>query len=165
MSAPSNAESARELLIRDLATDLKPVRGLRSPSMRTLAWLAILAASAAVLAMLADLSVVGRRLTAASRPVACGDRLVANRHPRPLCRVPTQPAGCAPRMGSAAAAGGAVVDRRERFGCLRAWFVPGTHAADLSEARDCLIFIMGMSAPLSALLITMLRRGCPPSGD
>jgi hypothetical protein len=65
MSAPSNAESAHELLIRDLATDLKPVRRLRSSSMRTLAWLAILAASAAVLAMLADLSVVGRRLTAA----------------------------------------------------------------------------------------------------
>ena len=29
-------------------------------------------------------------------------------------------------------------------GCLRAWFVPGTHAADLSEARDCLIFIVAI---------------------
>ena len=41
------------------------------------------------------------------------------------------------------------------FGCLRAWFVPGTHAADLSEARDCLIFIVSLSVPLSALLIIM----------
>jgi hypothetical protein len=46
-------------------------------------------------------------------------------------------------------------------GCLRAWFVPGTHAADLSEARDCLIFIVGLSVPLSALLVMMLRRACP----
>jgi hypothetical protein len=46
-------------------------------------------------------------------------------------------------------------------GCLRGWFVPGTHAADLSEARDCLIFIVGLSVPLSALLIMMLRRACP----
>src|SRR5260370_15474893 len=47
------------------------------------------------------------------------------------------------------------------FGCLRAWFVPRTPAADLSQARDCLIFIIGLSVPLSALLIIMLRRGCP----
>src|SRR5260370_34915586 len=46
------------------------------------------------------------------------------------------------------------------FGCLRVWLVPGTHAADLSEARDCLIFIIGLAMPLSALLILMLRRGC-----
>jgi len=45
-------------------------------------------------------------------------------------------------------------------GCLRTWFVPGTHAADLSEARDCLIFIVGFAVPLSALLIIMLRRAC-----
>jgi len=51
-------------------------------------------------------------------------------------------------------------DRRERFGCLRVWFVPGTHAADLSEARDCLIFIIGLSCAV-ALLVIMLRRGCP----
>jgi hypothetical protein len=46
-------------------------------------------------------------------------------------------------------------------GCLRAWFVPGTHAADLSEASDCLFFIVGLSVPLSAVLIVMLRRACP----
>jgi hypothetical protein len=46
-------------------------------------------------------------------------------------------------------------------GCLRTWFVPGTHVADLSEARDCLIFIVGLAVPLSALLIIMLRRAYP----
>src|SRR5262249_61651149 len=47
------------------------------------------------------------------------------------------------------------------LGCLRSWFVPGTHVADLSEARDCLIFIVGLAVPLSAVLIIMLRRAYP----
>ena len=46
-------------------------------------------------------------------------------------------------------------------GCLRTWFLPGTHVADLSETRDCLIFIVGLAVPLSALLIVMLRRAYP----
>jgi len=46
------------------------------------------------------------------------------------------------------------------FGCLRVWSCPDP-CADLSEARDCLIFIIGLSVPLSALLVIMLRRGCP----
>ena len=31
----------------------------------------------------------------------------------------------------------------------------------LGEARDCLIFIISLSVPLSALLFVMLRRACP----
>jgi len=40
------------------------------------------------------------------------------------------------------------------------WLLPGTLVADMSEARDCLLFIVGLSVPLSALLIVMLRRAC-----
>jgi len=47
------------------------------------------------------------------------------------------------------------------FGCLRVWIAPQTHVASLSEARDCLIFIVALSVPLSALLLAMLRRACP----
>jgi hypothetical protein len=47
------------------------------------------------------------------------------------------------------------------FGCLRVWFLPDTHVAVLGEARDCLIFILSLSVPLSALLFLMLRRACP----
>ena len=47
------------------------------------------------------------------------------------------------------------------LGCLRSWFLPGTHPADLVEARDCLVFILGVSLPLSILLVVMLRRGYP----
>ncbi|HJS87602.1 MAG TPA: NrsF family protein, partial [Acetobacteraceae bacterium] len=44
------------------------------------------------------------------------------------------------------------------LGCLRSWAVPGTHDAD---ARSCLVFIVGVSLPLSALLLAMLRRARP----
>nr|WP_294554321.1 NrsF family protein [uncultured Rhodopila sp.] len=47
------------------------------------------------------------------------------------------------------------------LGCLRVWFAPGTHAADIVEARACLAFICGVSGPLSVLLAEMLRRGYP----
>jgi hypothetical protein len=45
------------------------------------------------------------------------------------------------------------------IGCLRSWVIPGTSEATLSEARICLIFIFGLSVPLSIILILMLRRG------
>ena len=47
------------------------------------------------------------------------------------------------------------------FGCLRVWIAPQTHVAALGEARDCLIFIIALSVPLSVLLLAMLRRACP----
>src|SRR5258708_29365797 len=65
MNAPSNADTAHELLIRDLATDLTSVRRLRAPSVRTFSWLVIVAATAVILAMIADLSALGHRLAAA----------------------------------------------------------------------------------------------------
>jgi len=39
--------------------------------------------------------------------------------------------------------------------------MPDTHPASLGEAETCLAFILGISVPLSALLIVMLRQGCP----
>jgi hypothetical protein len=45
------------------------------------------------------------------------------------------------------------------LGCMRGYVVPGTHAAGIGEMRDCLLFIIGLSVPLSAALIFMLRRG------
>ena len=44
------------------------------------------------------------------------------------------------------------------LGCMRAFVLPGTHVAAIGETRDCLLFIIGLSVPLSAALILMLRR-------
>src|SRR5712672_2332778 len=142
MNAPSNADSAHELLIRDLSADLTPVRRLRPPSVRTFSWLVIVAATAVILAMITDLSALGHRLAAFA---AFQLRLPDERRAWALLPLP------ATLLWIVASS----------FGCLRVWFVPGIHAADLSETRDCLIFIIGLSVPLSALLVIMLRRGCP----
>jgi len=44
------------------------------------------------------------------------------------------------------------------LGCMRAFVLPGTHVAAIGETRDCLLFIIGLSVPLSVALILMLRR-------
>ena len=161
MNAPSNADSAHELLIRDLATDLTPVRRLRPPSVRTFSWLVIVAATAVILAMIADLSALGHRLAAAPDVwlAVTGSALTAILAAFAAFQLSLPDARRAWALLPVPATLLWIV--ASGFGCLRVWFVPGTQAADLSEARDCLIFIIGLSVPLSALLVIMLRRGCP----
>jgi hypothetical protein len=160
-NSSQDTSAAYDRLIRDLATDLKPVRRLRPPSVRALAWLAVVVAMAIVLATIGDLSALGHRLAATPDMwlAAAGSALTAI-------------------LAAVAAFQLSLPDRSRAWallplpaallwiiasgvGCLRVWFVPGTHAADLSEERDCLLFIVGLSVPLSALLIVMLRRACP----
>jgi hypothetical protein len=161
MNTTSNNGSAHERLIRDLATDLAPVRRLRPPSVRALAWLAVVVATAIVLAMIADLSALGHRLIAAPDMwlAVTGSALTAILAAIAAFQLSLPDARRAWALLPLPAALLWIV--ASGVGCLRAWFVPGTHAADLSEARDCLIFIVGLSVPLSALLIIMLRRACP----
>src|SRR5262249_23862174 len=52
-------------LVRSLAADLRPVRRLRPPPFRALAWLAVLAALAIALAAFANLDAVWQRISAA----------------------------------------------------------------------------------------------------
>lgn len=161
MNAPSNADPAHELLIRDLATDLTPVRRLRSPSVRTFSWLVIVAATAVFLAMISDLSALGHRLAAAPDLwlSVTGSALTAILAAFAAFQLSLPDARRAWALLPLPATLLWIV--ASGFGCLRVWFVPGTHAADLREASDCLIFIIGLSVPLSALLIIMLRRACP----
>jgi hypothetical protein len=44
------------------------------------------------------------------------------------------------------------------LGCLRADVLPGTHVAAIGQTQDCLLFILGLSVPLSTALFIMLRR-------
>lgn len=161
MNTPSNTGSPHERLINDLATDLVPVRRLRPPSVRALVWLAVVVATATVLAMIADLPAVGHRLAAApdmwlavtgSAATAILAAFAAFQLSLPDARRAWAALPLPAALLWIVASG---------VGCLRAWFVPDTHAAVLSEARDCLLFIIALSVPLSALLIMMLRRACP----
>jgi len=153
--------ASHDQLIRGLAADLRPVRRLPPPLVRALAWLAVLAVLAAVLAAFANLeavwqrisaapdlwlAVVGSTLTAVLAAIAAFELSLPDA-PRAWAMLPLPAA-----LLWAGASG---------FGCLRAWIAPQSHVAVMSEARDCLIFIVLLSVPLSALLLAMLRRAYP----
>lgn len=160
MTTPSNPSSSHERLIGDLADGLAPVQRLRPPGVRALTWLAVVVAAGLVLAVSADLSAlvhrlggardlwlsaVGSTFTAVLAAVAAFQLSLPDAR-RAWALLPL-PAALLWILASG-------------VGCLRNWVVPATHAADLSEARDCLILIVALAAPLSALLIVMLRRAC-----
>ena len=158
MNRPSNTEASNERLISELARDLAPVQRLRPPSVRALTWLTVVAATAIVLAAIADLSALGHRLSGApdmwlSVIGSTLTAILAAVAAFKLCLPDARPAWALlplPAVLLWVVASG--------VGCLRTWLVPGTHAADLSEARDCLLFIVGLAVPLSVVLFIMLRR-------
>ena len=157
----SDARAPADALIQSLAADLRPVRRLAPPSLRALGWLAVVGALAAALASFADLgaitqrlatvpdmglAVTGSTLTAILSAIAAFQTGLPDRKPAwALLPLP----GLLLWIGASG------------LGCLRAWFVPGTHVASLIEARTCLVFILGISVPLSVLLVAMLRRAYP----
>jgi len=158
MDTFSNNGSAHEHLIRDLASELVPVGRLKSPIARTFGWLGGVAVVAVVLAIIADLPALEHRLSAApdmwlaiagSATTAILAALAAFQLSLPDANRAWAALPLPAALLWVVASG---------LGCLRAWLVPGTHIADLSETRDCLIFIVGISIPLSALMIVMLRR-------
>jgi hypothetical protein len=151
--------SPHDALILKLTAELAPIRRLPSPGRRAFIWLALVAALAFALAAIADRPAVAARLAAAP------DMWLSL-------------AGSALTMVLAALAAFelSLPDRSERWallplpaallwlgasgaGCLRTWLVPGIHAADLNDTKDCISFIVALSVPLSALLLVMLRRG------
>lgn len=153
--------SPHDSLIRNLGSDLKPVQRLRPPALRALGWLAVVGALALALATFANthtmwerigaapdmwLAVIGSTATAVLAGIAAFE-----------LSLPDAPRGWAwlPLPGALLWIGAS------GFGCLRVWVVPAAHVADMGEARDCLLFIVALSVPLSALLLLMLRRGCP----
>jgi len=155
----AQAQSRHEGIILSLTADLKPVRRLPPPGWRALLWLALVATIAFTLAMVADRTAVVSRLTAAPdiwlsasgsaltmvlAAVAAFQLSLPDRSP--LWALLPLPAALL-WIGASGA------------GCLRTWLVPGTHAAVLDDTKDCLVFILALSVPLSALLLGMLRRG------
>ncbi len=147
-----------ERLIQELATDLRPVRRLRPPGLRALAWLAVAGASMAGLAAISDLGSVRARLVAVpdmwlALAGSAVTAVLAAWAAFQLGLPDRRPAWALLPLPAAVlwlAASG--------LGCLRSWTLPGVHPASLSDTVDCLAFILGLSLPLSALLVLMLRR-------
>lgn len=157
----TSPNDSHDRLISALASDLTPVRRLPAPALRALGWLAAVVAAAIALAVFADLPAIGRRITGApdmwlavvgstATAVLAGIAAFQLSVPNASRVWPLLPL---PALLLWIGASG--------VGCLRVWFVPDAHMADMSDERDCVLFILGLSVPLSALLIAMLRRAYP----
>ena len=160
MNTLSDNSSVQEQLIRDLTAELVPVRRLASPSLRALGWLVVVVAIAIALATVANLPALWHRLAGApdmwlavlgSAATAVLAAIAAFQLSLPDARRAWALLPLPAALLWIVASG---------LGCLRTWLAPDTHVADMSEAHDCLMFIVGLSVPLSALLIGMLRRAC-----
>jgi hypothetical protein len=153
--------SSPEALIQELASDLRPVRRLAPPLLRALGWLAVVGALAVALACFADLGAMVRRLTAAPDMwlAVAGSTLTAIL--AAIAAFQTSLPDRKPAWALLPVPGLLLWVGASGLGCLRSWLLPGTHPADLVEARGCLVFILGVSVPLSILLVVMLRRGYP----
>jgi hypothetical protein len=153
--------SPHDRLIHGLAANLEPVRRLPPPLLRALGWLAMVAALAIGLAAFANLDAMWQRLTAAPdlSLAVIGSTLTAVFAAIAAFELSMPDASrgwAALPLPAALLWVGA-----SGFGCLRVWIAPTTHVAALGEARDCLVFIVALSVPLSALLLVMLRRAFP----
>jgi hypothetical protein len=148
-------------LIESLATQLQPVRPMRSPLLRALLWLAVVGAVSSVLIVNeAGLSVFMRRvavprvavecfataITAITAIIAAFELSVPGRSPRwALLPVPSL-------LLWLAASG---------LGCLKNGLsLYGAHGL-LGESFSCFAFIAAASLPLAAGLFWMLRRARP----
>lgn len=151
-------DESNDRLIGALVADLRPVRPLPEPALRALIWLMLVAAVAVAIAMFADVTAMWRRMTAIPDMWLAVLGSVATMATAALAAfelsLPDRSRGWAflPLAALALWVGAS------GLGCMRAYVLPGTHVAGIGEMRDCLLFIIGLSVPLSAALMVMLRR-------
>ena len=146
-------------LVQALGADLRPVRRLATPSLRVLTWLTTLGAVALALAMVSDLAAMMHRLMAAPDMwlAAMGSLLTTVFAAMAAFELslPDRKAAWAllplPALLLWIGASG--------MGCLRTWSIADADPMPLDQPAHCLIYILGMSLPLSLILILMLRRG------
>jgi len=153
--------TSHDQLIHGLSADLKPVGRLHRPALRAAGWLAVVAAIAVGLAAFADVNAMWQRLAAAPDLwlAVIGSTLTAIFAAFAAFELSLPDTS---RVWAAVPLPAAILwIVASGLGCLRTWLAPQTHVATLGEARDCLVFIVALSVPLSALLFVMLRRAYP----
>ena len=152
---------SHQALIDRLGTDLVPVRRLLPPGLRTAGWLLLVAALAAGLLMHYGAGPMLRRWAATPDLAWAGIGAVITA----ICAAWAAFALGVPGRRAAWAwlplPGALLWIGASGLGCLRTWIAPGTELAGVHQSADCLLFIIGFSVPLSALLVVLLRRACP----
>ena len=151
-------DGSNDHLISALAADLRPVRPLPPPVLRTLFWLILVAAVAAVLATFADVAAMWHRVTAVPDMWLAGLGSIATMAAAAFAAFEVSLPDRSRAWALLPLPAAALWVGASGLGCMRATVLPGTHVAATGETRDCLLFIIGLSVPLSAALILMLRR-------
>jgi hypothetical protein len=153
--------TSHDQLIHGLSANLKPVGRLHRPALRAALWLAVVAVIGVGLAVFADVNVMWQRLAAAPDLwlAVIGSTLTAIFAAFAAFELSLPDTS---RVWAALPLPAAILwIAASGLGCLRTWLAPQAHVATLGEARDCLVFIVALSVPLSALLFVMLRRAYP----
>jgi hypothetical protein len=150
-----------EALIDALGAELTPVRRLLPPWLRTLGWLLAVAAIAAVLFMHYGDTHMLQRWAGAPDLAWAGAGAVLTAITAAWAAFALSVPGRRAAWAWLPLPGALLWIGASGLGCLRPWLAPDTHIATLSEAPDCLVFIISFSIPLSALLIWLLRRAYP----
>lgn len=160
MSESASDSARRDRLVEDLAGDLTPVGRLAAPSLRALAWFAAVLGLAALMAPLADLHAMRARLQV---PDLCAAAIgaIVTALCAALAAFQTSVPGRSPFWALLPLPPLALWIGASGLGCLRAWIAPDSNLADAAEMRGCMVFLLGVSLPLSALLVVMLARACP----
>ncbi len=152
------ASGVHEALIRSLSADLTPASRLKPPWVRAAAYLGAFILLAIVVARFSDLAMMRHRFAtvpdmwlAAAGALATGVLASVAAFQTSL---PDRGRGWAwlPLPGTLLWLGAS------GLGCLRSWAEPAS-APWLLGPRGCVLFIVGLSLPLSVLLLVMLRRG------
>jgi hypothetical protein len=153
--------SGHEQLIAELCAELRPVQRLRPPWVRALGWIAAVLALGVALASIADLGALRHRLLLAPDMWLAELGSVLCAILAALAAFVTSVPGRSPRWALLPLPAALLWIGASGAGCLRGWILPPTHPSVMAEMRLCLAFIIGISLPLSALLVVMLRRACP----
>jgi hypothetical protein len=155
------AEPNHSRLIEALAADLRPVRRLRAPWLRAAGWTAFIAIVGSAIAAVTGIEATQERLSATPdlRLAAIGSTLTAIL--AAWAAFATSVPSSNRRWALAPLPALALWIGASGFGCLRPWLAPETRSPAMSETGDCLLFILGISLPLSAIIFVMLSRAMP----
>ena len=153
-------DGSADRLIGALAADLRPVRLLLPPALRTLLWLLLVAAIAAALATFADVSATWHRLSAVSDMWLAALGSIATMATAAFAAFELSLPDRSRSWALLPLPAAVLWVGASGLGCMRGVLLPGTHVAATNETLHCLLFIVGLSVPLSVALMLMLLRGC-----
>lgn len=157
MAEPRTPES----LIHALGQQLTPVRRLPPPWLRTAGWLLAVAVIAAMLLMHYGAGSMMHRWAAEPDIAVAGIGAIMTAVMAAWAAFTLGVPGNSARRAWLPVPWLLLWVGASGLGCMHDWLGPSAHVARINEASDCLIFIISLSVPLSALLVLLLRRACP----